>query len=116
MAEITGTQCCALFQISDIGNDSTLREIENAIYDIIDDDDNHGRAAFVITMKEETNLVKNLKTLGFKKITTFQRKYMYAQTGLTMWLKKLNYRKEYDQYVKDQEEDDEGCYLANDDY
>lgn len=102
-AEITNTDCCALFQISGISNHSSLEDIQEAIDEIKEDEDLQGRAIFVITQKHEDKLVKNLKKLGFKEIAKFARKYIYEQTGLTMWLKKLNYKKEYNAYLKNQE-------------
>jgi len=106
-AQITQTECCALFQISGISNDSTIVDIQEAIDEVKEDEDMHGRAVFVITMKEEVDLVAKLKELDFKKVTTFSRKYCYEQTGLTMWLKKLDYKEEYDEMIEEEREMEE---------
>lgn len=92
------THCCALSQLS-ISNDNSLNEIKDVINKMkntaiqsmnphqIINYGSHERAAFVITLPEETNLVKNLQELGFEEIAEFHRRNCYPEDSfLKMWI------------------------------
>lgn len=105
MCIISGTDCCALYQISEADNDTTVKEIAECIEDITSEDgDMFGRAVFVVTKADEYKLVSTLKRMRFKRTATFSRRYEYDQTPLTMWLLKLNYKRAYNNMIKEQNE------------
>jgi len=96
----TTTSCCALCQINNVGNHTSLGEFESAIKvlrrQMLDNKEvgvttgNGQTAVFVIASPGEDRLKKNLKTLGFTKIHNFDRRVGYPKTGdLEMHIKNL---------------------------
>lgn len=98
MVERHTLSCCALAQITchDFDSLADIRfEIDKikleAKYKWYQVEYGHGwgqRAAFVITTPNELNLVRNLKKLKFKPLTTFERRVGYPPGELTMWFLK----------------------------
>jgi len=96
----TTTACCALCQINDVNNNTTIEELQYAI-DILTNQKekntevgittgNGQTAVFVIASPGEFTLSKNLKTLGFELKHTFERRKGYPPVGdLEMYIKNL---------------------------
>jgi hypothetical protein len=96
----TTTACCALCQINNVNNDTTIEELEYAI-DILTNQKekntevgittgNGQTSVFVIVSPGEYVLSRNLKKLGFELKHTFERRKGYPPVGeLEMYIKNL---------------------------
>ena len=96
----TTTSCCALCQISRVGNDTPIAYLERVIAQLKVEKENNTEvgvttgngqtAVFVIVSPGEWVLEANLKTLGFVNAHTFERRKGYPPLGdLTMYIKNL---------------------------
>lgn len=96
----TPTSCCALCQISHVGNDTTVKELNKYIdtlrQEMLDNTEvggNSGKgqtSVFIITSPGEKVLEANLINLGFDRVHTFERRVGYPKTGtLQMYIKNL---------------------------
>ena len=94
----TVTACCALCQINNVNNDTSIEFFEYALdklkKEALDNVEvgtttgNGQTAAFVIVSPGEFNLESNLKKLEFKKIHEFKRRVGYPDVGdLKMYIK-----------------------------
>jgi len=95
----TALPCCALCQLSDVGNKTTLEELRfflskltlekesNTDYGISYGDGQ--TSVFVIVSPGEDILMSNLKSLGFKLAWTFERRRSYPKGMLKMMVKNV---------------------------
>ena len=80
---ITGTECCALAQLSDVENTDTAEAIVRVAENLCEDKD-HQKCLFTVTTPDEKVLEKTLASVGFKKTFLFPR---VADKGmLTLWV------------------------------
>jgi len=97
--EKTTTACCALCQLNNVGDDTTLDEFKAKLKRLTMEmlinkevDYTYGRgqtAVFVIVSPNEHLLRSNLKTLGFEYKHTFARRVGYPNGDLQMYIKNL---------------------------
>ena len=96
----TTTACCALCQINDVNNDTTIGELQHAIAILTNQKEkntevgittgNGQTAVFVIASPGEYILEDNLLQLGFDLKHTFERRKGYPDVGdLKMFIKNL---------------------------
>lgn len=94
------TQCCALGHLCEVSNHTKLEDLQEVLEVLKRNKESNwevgistGRgqtAVFTIVSPGEDLLEKNLKTLGFKKVHTFERRKGYPKTGdLKMYIKNL---------------------------
>jgi hypothetical protein len=94
------TDCCALMQLSRVDNDTSLNNLTRAIVKLTAEKlantevgittGNGQTAIFTIVSPGEDILAKNLETVGFKPVHTFERRVGYPKMGdLTMYIKNL---------------------------
>jgi hypothetical protein len=94
------TDCCALMQLSRVDNDTSLNNLTRAIIKLTAEKlantevgittGNGQTAIFTIVSPGEDILAKNLETVGFKPVHTFERRVGYPKMGdLTMYIKNL---------------------------
>lgn len=99
MRKVT-TDCCALCQIAQVGNDTPKEDLQNAL-DILSDQKEKNievgyttgggqTATFTIVSPGEDELEANLIELGYTKIWEFERRKGYPATGMNkMYIKNL---------------------------
>jgi len=96
----TTTACCALCQINDVDNKTSLHDLNRAIQILARQKEantevgittgNGQTAVFVIVSPGEFVLESNLKILGFTNIHEFERRKGYPTIGdLKMYIKNL---------------------------
>ena len=96
----TTTSCCALCQINNVSNHTSLKELEDATKvlrrQMLDNKEvgvttgNGQTAVFVIVSPGEDKLESNLCRLGFSNKHAFERRIGYPKTGmLKMYIKNL---------------------------
>jgi hypothetical protein len=96
----TATPCCALCQISSVGDGTPIEEISGAMKvlhrQMLDNTEvgittgNGQTAVYIIASPGENKLKKNLLKLGFEVKHTFERRVGYPKTGdLQMYIKNL---------------------------
>jgi hypothetical protein len=94
------TDCCALMQLSRVDNNTSLGALQRAIVKLTAEKlantevgittGNGQTAIFTIVSPGEDILAKNLETVGFKPVHTFERRVGYPKMGdLTMYIKNL---------------------------
>lgn len=93
------TDCCALCQLSRVNNKTPKKVIQNILEKMSIEKKNNTEvgistgkgqtAVFTIVSPGEDVLRKNLKSLGFKKVTTFERRVGYPEGMLDMYIKNL---------------------------
>ena len=96
----TTTSCCALCQLNDVNDATTIEHFEYALDKLRKEKEantevgvttgNGQTAVFVIVSPGERVLESNLKKLGFEAKHTFERRKGYPTTGdLQMYIKNL---------------------------
>lgn len=93
------TACCALCQLSGVGNYTTIDNLKRAINQLkieseqenkVGDNTEKGQTSvFVIVSPYEYQLSKNLSKLGFKLANTFKRRKGYEKGNLEMYILNL---------------------------
>lgn len=94
------TDCCALCQLSSVGNDTSLRSLQIKLHQLNVEmtlnkevgitTGNGQTAVFVIVSPGEDLLEFRLKSLGFKLSHQFKRRVGYPPGGLKMYIKNLD--------------------------
>lgn len=96
----TTTACCALCQINNVGNETSIDYLQYAIDKLKEEKlvntevgittGNGQTAVFIIASPGENILKQNLKDLGFENKHIFERRVGYPQVGdLEMYIKNL---------------------------
>jgi hypothetical protein len=98
--EKTRTACCALGQLNNVNNLTSIDEIEDKLIQLTKEmyanteigisTGNGQTAIFVIVSPGEQILTTNLVLLGFKPKHTFSRRIGYPEGNLKMYIKNLN--------------------------